>query len=168
MTTNAGAADLAKAAIGFGNEVPPATITKQSIACSRGVSQPPGRHHLVQGAGAGDDRRVVDKFVLQLEEQLADRNVTIELSRMPANGWPSAATITSSCAAVARIISGTYQEALAEELLFRPPRQGRYRPGHAGWRQLDFAFREDRRRPVPKERSWSNSGFAAVRIPPRR
>ncbi len=36
--------------------------------------------------------RVVDKFVMQLEAQLADRNVTIELSSAARSGWPNAAT----------------------------------------------------------------------------
>ena len=45
--------------------------------------------------------RVVEKFVMQLEAQLADRNVTIELSSArPRNGWPSAAT--TGCMAPAR------------------------------------------------------------------
>ena len=40
--------------------------------------------------------RVVEKFVMQLEAQLADRNVTIELSSARQGiGWPNAATSRS-------------------------------------------------------------------------
>jgi len=64
-----------------------ATITRRSIASSR----PSSRNRLdavVSFAHLNADviGMVVEKFVLQLEVQLADRDVTIELSE-PAKAW---------------------------------------------------------------------------------
>ncbi len=81
MTTNAGAADMAKAAFGF-------TRSKREgddVEAVNRLFAPEFRNrldaiipfaHLTSEVVA----LVVDKFVLQLEAQLADRNVTIELS----------------------------------------------------------------------------------------
>ena len=81
MTTNAGAADMAKAAYGF-------TRTKREGDDMEAINRlfaPEFRNrldsiitfaHLSQEVIA----KVVEKFVLQLEAQLADRDVTIELT----------------------------------------------------------------------------------------
>jgi ATP-dependent Clp protease ATP-binding subunit ClpA len=63
--------------------------------------------------------RVVDKFVLQLEEQLADRNVTIELDAA-ARDWLAAKGYDPLFGArpLARIIQEHIKKPLAEELLF--------------------------------------------------
>jgi hypothetical protein len=45
-----------------------------------GIPQPPRRDRAVRRPDAGIVEKVVDKFVMQLEGQLADRNVTIELT----------------------------------------------------------------------------------------
>jgi ATP-dependent Clp protease ATP-binding subunit ClpA len=81
MTTNAGAADMAKPAIGFGSSV---RIGEDEEAIKR-MFTPEFRNRLdavVPFAGLTPEivGRVVEKFVMQLEAQLADRNVTIELS----------------------------------------------------------------------------------------
>ena len=44
-------------------------------------------------------RRVVDKFIMQLEEQLADRSVAIALTDTAAIGLPNAATMIVSARA---------------------------------------------------------------------
>src|SRR6185437_13520449 len=80
MTTNAGAAELAKSAIGFGSEV---RVGDDEEAINR-MFTPEFRNRLdatISFAPLAPETigRVVDKFILQLEEQLADRNVTIEL-----------------------------------------------------------------------------------------
>ncbi|MBV9899959.1 MAG: ATP-dependent Clp protease ATP-binding subunit ClpA, partial [Alphaproteobacteria bacterium] len=80
MTTNAGAAEQAKPAIGFGNEV---RQGEDEEAIKR-LFTPEFRNRLdsvISFAALSPETigRVVDKFVLQLEEQLADRNVVIEL-----------------------------------------------------------------------------------------
>ena len=80
MTTNAGASDLAKPAIGFGSGI---REGDDQEAINR-MFTPEFRNRLdavISFAALSPETigRVVDKFVLQLEEQLADRNVTIEL-----------------------------------------------------------------------------------------
>src|SRR5205085_10954435 len=80
VTTKAGAWDLAKPAIGFGSGI---REGDDQEAINR-MFTPEFRNRLdavISFAPLSEDTigRVVDKFVLQLEEQLADRNVTIEL-----------------------------------------------------------------------------------------
>ena len=63
--------------------------------------------------------RVVDKFVIQLEEQLADRNVSIELSPaartwLAENGYDP----TYGARPLARLIQEEIKKPLADELLF--------------------------------------------------
>jgi ATP-dependent Clp protease ATP-binding subunit ClpA len=62
---------------------------------------------------------VVDKFVLQLEEQLADRNVTIELDAS-ARDWLAVKGYDPLFGArpLARVIQEHIKKPLAEELLF--------------------------------------------------
>ncbi len=81
MTTNAGAADLAKPALGFGRE---ARLDEDDDAINR-MFAPEFRNRLdatIKFASLGPEtmNRVVDKFVAELEVQLADRKVFIELS----------------------------------------------------------------------------------------
>ena len=63
--------------------------------------------------------RVVDKFVIQLEEQLADRKVNIELTD-EARDWLSKRGYDPSFGArpLARVIQDKIKKPLAEELLF--------------------------------------------------
>src|SRR5690606_9618694 len=79
MTTNAGAADLAKAPIGSGRE----RRTGEDEDAISGMFTPECRNRLDAIIPCGNlppavVRRVVEKFVLQLGAQLADRDVTIE------------------------------------------------------------------------------------------
>src|SRR5512139_3339615 len=81
MTTNAGAADIAKPALGFGRE---ARHDEDDEAINR-LFAPEFRNRLdatIKFASLGPEtmNRVVDKFVAELEVQLADRKVFIELS----------------------------------------------------------------------------------------
>jgi ATP-dependent Clp protease ATP-binding subunit ClpA len=81
MTTNAGAADLAKPALGFGREE---RNDEDDDAINR-MFAPEFRNRLdavIKFANLGPEsmNRVVDKFVAELEVQLADRKVFIELS----------------------------------------------------------------------------------------
>jgi ATP-dependent Clp protease ATP-binding subunit ClpA len=56
--------------------------TEAINAVRPGIPQPARRdHHLRNHAGAEVINKVVEKFVMQLEAQLADRNITIELIR---------------------------------------------------------------------------------------
>jgi ATP-dependent Clp protease ATP-binding subunit ClpA len=63
--------------------------------------------------------RVVDKFIMELEGQLADRNVTIELDE-GARGWVADKGYDPKFGArpLARVIQENIKKPLAEELLF--------------------------------------------------
>jgi ATP-dependent Clp protease ATP-binding subunit ClpA len=120
MTTNAGAADLAKPAIGFGSEV---RTGDDEEAIGR-LFTPEFRNRLdatISFAALSPETigRVVDKFILQLEEQLADRNVTIELDD-GARKWLAEKGYDRLFGArpLGRVIQEHIKKPLAEELLF--------------------------------------------------
>ncbi|MBM3599023.1 MAG: ATP-dependent Clp protease ATP-binding subunit ClpA [Alphaproteobacteria bacterium] len=120
MTTNAGAADLAKAPIGFERTE---RIGDDKEAIER-MFTPEFRNRLDQVVGFKSlppeiIAQVVDKFVIQLEEQLADRNVTIELSDA-ARGWLAEKGYDKLFGArpLARVIQEHIKKPLADELLF--------------------------------------------------
>jgi ATP-dependent Clp protease ATP-binding subunit ClpA len=120
MTTNAGASDLAKPAIGFGSGI---RQGDDHEAINR-MFTPEFRNRLdatISFAALSPETigQVVGKFVLQLEEQLADRNVTIELDPS-ARDWLSAKGYDPLFGArpLARIIQEHIKKPLAEELLF--------------------------------------------------
>jgi ATP-dependent Clp protease ATP-binding subunit ClpA len=120
MTTNAGAADLAKPAIGFGRE---ARVGEDQDAIKR-LFTPEFRNRLdaiIAFAALTPEivARVVEKFVMQLEAQLADRNVTIELSSaakefLAERGYEP----LYGARPLARVIQEHIKKPLAEELLF--------------------------------------------------
>jgi ATP-dependent Clp protease ATP-binding subunit ClpA len=120
MTTNAGASDLAREAIGFGRE---ARMGDDDDAIKR-LFTPEFRNRLdaiIGFAGLTPEivGRVVEKFVMQLEAQLADRNVTIELSSA-AKEWLAERGYDRLYGArpLARVIQEHIKRPLAEELLF--------------------------------------------------
>ncbi|MFL5283419.1 MAG: ATP-dependent Clp protease ATP-binding subunit ClpA [Rhodopila sp.] len=120
MTTNAGASDMAKEAIGFGREV---RQGEDDDAIKR-LFTPEFRNRLdatITFAGLTPEivGRVVEKFVMQLEAQLADRNVTIELSSA-AKEWLAERGYDRLYGArpLGRVIQEHIKKALAEELLF--------------------------------------------------
>ena len=97
MTTNAGASDAAKESIGFGRgkrEGEDEEAIKRLF--TPGIPQPPRRHVAFKALTPEIIEQVVDKFILQLEAQLADRNVTIELTTKARTGWPRAASTKST------------------------------------------------------------------------
>jgi ATP-dependent Clp protease ATP-binding subunit ClpA len=120
MTTNAGAADMAKPAIGFGSPV----RTGEDTEAVKRMFTPEFRNRLdavIPFAGLTPEivAQVVEKFVMQLEAQLADRNVTIELSSA-AKEWLAERGYDPLYGArpLARVIQETIKKPLAEELLF--------------------------------------------------
>ena len=120
MTTNAGASDLAKAAIGFEREM----RTGEDEDAIKRAFTPEFRNRLdavIGFANLNPDvvHRVVDKFVMQLEAQLADRNVTIALSD-DARDWLAKKGYDKLYGArpLARVIQEHIKKPLAEELLF--------------------------------------------------
>jgi ATP-dependent Clp protease ATP-binding subunit ClpA len=120
MTTNAGASDMAKEAIGFGSTV----REGEDEEAIKKLFTPEFRNRLdaiIGFAGLTQDivGRVVEKFVMQLEAQLADRNVTIELSSA-AKEWLAERGYDRLYGArpLARVIQEHIKKPLAEELLF--------------------------------------------------
>ena len=120
MTTNAGAADLANSAVGFGRE---SREGDDSEAINRMFS-PEFRNRLdstIAFANLTPEvvAQVVDKFVMQLETQLGDRDVAIELTD-EARAWLAKKGYDRAFGArpLARDIQEHIKKALAEELLF--------------------------------------------------
>jgi len=120
MTSNAGASEMAKAAIGFGRD----RREGEDTAAIERTFTPEFRNRLdaVISFGALDKDtilQVVEKFVLQLEVQLMDRGVTIELST-PAAQWLADKGYDDRMGArpLARTIQEHIKKPLAEELLF--------------------------------------------------
>ncbi len=120
MTTNAGASDLAKEAIGFARE----QREGEDQEAIKRLFTPEFRNRLdavITFAGLTPEivGRVVEKFVMQLEAQLADRNVTIELSSS-AKEWLAERGYDRLYGArpLGRVIQEHIKKPLAEELLF--------------------------------------------------
>ncbi|MEL7298752.1 MAG: ATP-dependent Clp protease ATP-binding subunit ClpA [Pseudomonadota bacterium] len=120
MTSNAGAAEQAKAAIGFGRD----RREGEDTAAIERTFTPEFRNRLdaVISFGALPKDvilQVVEKFVLQLEAQLIDRNVTIELTK-PAAEWLADKGYDDRMGArpLGRVIQEHIKKPLAEELLF--------------------------------------------------
>ena len=120
MTTNAGAADMAREAFGFRR-------TKREGEDAEAINRlftPEFRNRLdavVPFSRLPQEviSQVVDKFILQLEAQLADRNVTIELSD-EARGWLVVNGYDDGMGArpMARVIQSQIKTPLADEVLF--------------------------------------------------
>ncbi len=120
MTSNAGAADMQKAAIGFGRD----RREGEDTAAIERTFTPEFRNRLdavisFQPLPKDTILAVVEKFVLQLEAQLLDRNVTIELTR-PAAEWLADKGYDDKMGArpLGRVIQEHIKKPLAEELLF--------------------------------------------------
>lgn len=120
MTTNAGAADLSKEAIGFGRD----TREGEDQEAIKRLFTPEFRNRLDAIIPFGNLQpetvgRVVEKFVLQLEAQLADRNVTIEMSSA-AKEWLAERGYDRLYGArpLGRVIQDSIKKPLSEELLF--------------------------------------------------
>src|SRR5881296_3514265 len=155
MTTNAGASDMAREGIGFGASN---REDMQEDAINR-MFTPEFRNRLdatISFAALSTETigRVVDKFVLQLEEQLADRNVTIELDAS-ARTWLAEKGYDPLFGArpLARVIQEHIKKPLADELLFgRLAKGGIVRVTKDPEADaLAFSFEERSATPAPKE-----------------
>ena len=120
MTSNAGASEQAKAAIGFGRD----RREGEDTAAIERTFSPEFRNRLdavISFAPLPKEviLQVVEKFVLQLEAQLLDRNVQIELTT-PAAQWLADKGYDDTMGArpLGRVIQEHIKKALAEELLF--------------------------------------------------
>lgn len=126
MTTNAGAADATKAEIGFGRGY---KSDEQSIAIKRRFS-PEFRNRLdaIISFGAltpSDIAKVVDKFIIQLEAQLADRKIEFEVTKA-ANLWLANKGYDKRYGArpLGRTIQEFIKKPLADEILFGKLKSG--------------------------------------------
>jgi ATP-dependent Clp protease ATP-binding subunit ClpA len=120
MTTNAGASEMSKPAVGFERE---ARVGEDEEAIKR-MFAPEFRNRLDAVIGFASlptevVAKVVDKFVHQLEDQLADRNVAIELTAA-ARGWLVKKGYDPLYGArpLGRVIQEHIKKPMADELLF--------------------------------------------------
>ena len=120
MTTNAGASDMARQGIGFGD------VSKEDAQdeAVKKMFTPEFRNRLdaivpFTYLGRETVARVVDKFILQLELQLAEQNVHIQFDR-EARDWLGEKGYDKLYGArpMARLIQERIKQPLAEELLF--------------------------------------------------
>ncbi|MEX6507639.1 ATP-dependent Clp protease ATP-binding subunit ClpA [Jiella sp. M17.18] len=126
MTTNAGAADMAKAAIGFGH-------SKRTGADEEAINRlftPEFRNRLdaIIPFGALPTpviHQVVEKFVMQLEAQLSERGVIFELSP-EAIAWLAEKGYDENMGArpLGRVIQEHIKRPLADEVLFGKLKRG--------------------------------------------
>jgi ATP-dependent Clp protease ATP-binding subunit ClpA len=149
MTTNAGASEMSKNAIGFGREK---REGEDAEAINR-LFTPEFRNRLdaviaFDGLTPEIVGRVVDKFVMQLEAQLADRQVSIELTDA-ARKWLAKKGYDPMFGArpLGRTIQEHIKKALAEELLFGKLAKGGTVKVDLKDEALSFEFQE----PEPKE-----------------
>jgi ATP-dependent Clp protease ATP-binding subunit ClpA len=162
MTTNAGASDMAKEAIGFGREV----RTGEDEDAIKRLFTPEFRNRLdatITFAGLTPEivGRVVEKFVMQLEAQLADRNVTIELSSA-AKEWLAERGYDRLYGArpLGRVIQEHIKKALAEELLFGKLVKGGAVKVTLKDNKLDFEITEASLPALPKPEGGDDDGSA--------
>jgi ATP-dependent Clp protease ATP-binding subunit ClpA len=120
MTTNAGASDAQRNSIGFGRS----KVEGEEDAALKRLFTPEFRNRLdavVAFKPLTQDiiRQVVQKFVLQLEAQLADRNVTIETTDEAAD-WLAKNGFDELYGArpLARVIQEHIKKPLADDILF--------------------------------------------------
>ncbi len=120
MTTNAGAADSQRQSIGFGR----GKVEGEDEAAIKRLFTPEFRNRLdavvtFKPLTQEIIRQVVQKFVLQLELQLADRNVTIETSDDAAD-WLAKNGFDELYGArpLARVIQEHIKKPLADDILF--------------------------------------------------
>ncbi len=120
MTTNAGASDMARQGIGFG-DVSKEDAQEEAV---KKMFSPEFRNRLdaivpFTYLGRETVARVVDKFILQLELQLAEQNVHIQFDA-DARGWLAEKGYDKLYGArpMARLIQEKIKQPLAEELLF--------------------------------------------------
>ena len=172
MTTNAGAADMARASFGFtqGKRV------GEDTEAIKKLFTPEFRNRLDAIVSFGHLPaevivKVVDKFIMQLEAQLADRNVTIELTDearrwLVENGYDEA----MGARPMARVIQTHIKTPLADEVLFGRLKNGgtvrvMVTTGEDGTRKLGFVYPEGPVLPRP-ERDIVEAGKKRVRAEP--
>ena len=168
MTTNAGAADIAKTPIGFGREVGDG---QDSYADNEAITKtfaPEFRNRLdaivpFQNLTLKTVEQVVEKFVAQLEGQLADKNVHIELSNkarkfLAKEGYDP----TMGARPLGRVIQEKIKRPLAEEILFGKLEDGGLVVVDVKDEELTFTFEKlpERKETVESETDKPNEADA--------
>jgi ATP-dependent Clp protease ATP-binding subunit ClpA len=171
MTTNAGASDLAKAAYGF-------TRSKREGDDAEAINRmftPEFRNRLdaivpFRHLPPAVVRQIVEKFVLQLEAQLTERQVNIELSEQAAD-WLAEIGYDERMGArpLARVIQENIKKPLADELLFGELASGGtvrvlLEDGEDGTKKLSFNYLsrdQEKALPKPVERKALTDGKKA-------
>jgi ATP-dependent Clp protease ATP-binding subunit ClpA len=157
MTTNAGASDMARAAVGFTRTVREGDDTE---AINK-LFSPEFRNRLDAVVSFGHlpanvVRKVVEKFILQLEAQLSERQVNIEISTEAAD-WLAEKGYDQQMGArpLGRVIQEYIKKPLAEELLFGKLAKGgtvRILKNEAGLAFEYLSRDEEKSLPKPPER----------------
>ncbi len=150
MTTNAGAADAAKQGIGFGR----GKKDEENEEAIKRLFTPEFRNRLdanihFNGLPPEVVRNVVQKFIIQLEGQLAERNVQIEITDKAAD-WLATRGYDESFGArpLSRLIQERVKKPMADELLFGKLKNGgivRIDIDPADPDQLKFSYHPEQR-----------------------
>ncbi len=154
MTTNAGASDAARFAIGFAG----GKKHDETEAAIKRMFTPEFRNRLDATVAFGGLTpeiidRIVEKFILQLEAQLADRGVTFELD-LDATRWLAKRGFDEEMGArpLARIIQEHVKKPIADEILFGKLKGGgvvRVMLDPADAEKLAFEFIPDEAKKAP-------------------
>lgn len=148
MTSNAGAAEISKAPLGFGRE----DRVGEDKEVIQKIFSPEFRNRL--DAIIGFDHltpevvsHVVNKFIFKLESQLAERNVTIELDDL-ARKWLAEKGYDRSNGArpLARLIAEKIKKPLADEVLFGELSKGGAVRIHVENGELAFQYKKSNTR----------------------
>ena len=161
MTTNAGASQIAKTPVGFNREVGDDGDTYADNEAITKTFAPEFRNRLdaivpFKNLSPETVELVVDKFVAQLEGQLADKNVEIELTQ-EARSFLAKEGYAPSMGArpLGRVIQEKIKRPLAEEILFGQLEQGGHVKIDLKAGQLAFKFKAMKKpkaqKPKPEE-----------------
>lgn len=126
MTTNAGAKDFTRKPIGFGTDITPDTGNEEITR----IFSPEFRNRLdaiipFTPLSSKVVRKVVDKFIVQLQAQLADKGVKLEMNAkvkdyLSEHGYDS----VNGARPLERIINEKIKKRLADEILFGKLKHG--------------------------------------------
>ena len=146
MTTNAGAEQAARESIGFVTQ----DHSTDDMEAIKKMFTPEFRNRLdqiIRFSGLDQETivHVVRKFILELEQQLAEKNVTLEIDDDAVN-WLADKGYDAAMGArpMARVVQQEIKQSLAEELLFGKLAKGGHVGVSLGDDGLEFEFSESR------------------------
>jgi ATP-dependent Clp protease ATP-binding subunit ClpA len=164
MTTNAGAADSQRNIIGFGR----GKADTESEEAIKRLFTPEFRNRLdavvaFEPLKPEIIRQVVQKFVLQLEAQLADRNITIETSDEAAD-WLAKEGFDELYGArpLARVIQENIKKPLADDILFGRLAKGGHVRVVLKDGKIDFEIEPSTGNAAPKSASETDEDVPAL------